>query len=90
MCLVAQSYLTLCGPLACSPPGSSVRGILQARITEWVTIPFSRDLPDAEIESRSPALLAVSLPSEPPGNPWELQAGFKSELGGCEGPGVGT
>ena len=40
--LVAQSCLTLCNPLDCSPPGSSVHGILQARILEWVAIPFSK------------------------------------------------
>ena len=33
---------TLCDPINCSPPGSSVHGILQARILEWVAIPFSR------------------------------------------------
>ena len=37
-----QSCLTLCAPMDCSPPGSSVHGILQARILEWVTVPFSR------------------------------------------------
>ena len=40
--LVAQSYLTISDPMDCSPPGSSVDGILQARILEWVAIPFSR------------------------------------------------
>ena len=40
--LVAQSCLTLCNPMECSLPGSSVHGILQARILEWVAIPFSR------------------------------------------------
>ena len=40
--LVAQLYPTLCNPMAYSPPGSSVRGILQARTLEWVAIPFSR------------------------------------------------
>ena len=39
---VAQSCPTLCDPMVCSPPGSSVHGILQARILEWVAIPFSR------------------------------------------------
>ena len=39
---VAQSCPTLCDPVDCSPPGSSVPGILQARILEWVAIPFSR------------------------------------------------
>ena len=40
--LVSQSCPTLCDPMDCSPPGSSVLGILQARILEWVAIPFSR------------------------------------------------
>ena len=40
--LVTQSCLTLCDPMGCSPPGSSVHGILQTRILEWVAIPFSR------------------------------------------------
>ena len=39
---VPQSCLTLCDPMDCSPPGSSVHGILQARILEWVAISFSR------------------------------------------------
>ena len=40
--LVAQSCPTLCDPTDCSPPGSSVHGILQARMLEWVAILFSR------------------------------------------------
>ena len=40
--LVLQFCLTVCNPLDCSPPGSSVHGILQARILEQVAIPFSR------------------------------------------------
>ena len=40
--LVTQSCPTLSDPMNCSPPGSSVSGILQARILEWVAIPFSR------------------------------------------------
>ena len=59
-----QSCLTLCDPVDCSPPGSSVHGILQARILEWVAISFSTDLPDPGIEPRSPALQADSLLSE--------------------------
>ena len=39
---VAQSCPTLCNPVDCSPPGSSIHGILQARILEWVAISFSR------------------------------------------------
>ena len=41
--LVAQLCLTLWDPMDCNLPGSSVHGILQARILEWVAIPFFRD-----------------------------------------------
>ena len=40
-CSVAQSRPTLCNPVDCSPPGSSVHGILQAKILEWVAISYS-------------------------------------------------
>ena len=40
--LIAQSCPTLCFATTCSPPGSSVFGVLQARILEWIAIPFSR------------------------------------------------
>jgi len=46
--------------MGCNPPGSSVHGILQARILEWVPFPFPGDLPDPEIEPMSPALQADS------------------------------
>ena len=45
MCMctkLLQSCLTLCDPLGCSLPGFSVHGILQARILEWIAMPFSR------------------------------------------------
>ena len=48
--LVTKLRLTLCNPKDCSLPGSSVRGISQATILEWVDISFSRDLPDPGIE----------------------------------------
>ena len=38
---VTQSCLTLHDPMACSPPGSSIHGIFQARVLEWVAIAFS-------------------------------------------------
>ena len=41
-CLVTQSFLTVCGPLACSQLGSSANGILHARILEWGAISYSR------------------------------------------------
>ena len=42
LCLVAQSCLTLCNPMDCSMPGSSIHGILQARTLEWVAMLSSR------------------------------------------------
>ena len=39
---VAQLCLTLCDPMVCSPPGSSVHGIFQARVLEWGAIAFSK------------------------------------------------
>ena len=42
VCLVVQSCLTLCHHMDSSPPASSVHGILQARILEWVAMPSSR------------------------------------------------
>ena len=41
--LVARWCLTLCDPTDCGPPGSSVHGILQGRILEWIAISFSRE-----------------------------------------------
>ena len=43
--LVVQLCPTLCDPMGCSPPGSTVQGILRARILEWVAISFSRGSP---------------------------------------------
>ena len=42
---IAQSCLTLCDPMDCSPPGSSIHGIFQARVLEWGAIAFSRNVP---------------------------------------------
>ena len=52
--LVAQSCWTLCDPMDCNPPDSSVRGILQAKMLEWVAVPSLGDLPGPGIEPRSP------------------------------------
>ena len=62
--LVAQSCPTLCNPMDCSPAGSSVHEIFQARILEWVAISFSRVLPNPGIEPGSPVLQTDSLPTE--------------------------
>ena len=62
-CLVSPST-ELC--VDHSPPGSSVHGILQARILEWVAVPFSSRFSHPGIKPGSPALQADSLPSELP------------------------
>ena len=64
---VAQSCPTPWDPMDCNPPGSSICGILQARILECIAISFSGDLHNPGIEPRFPALQADALPSEPPG-----------------------
>ena len=70
VCSVTQLCVSLCDPMDCSPPGSSVRGIFQARILEWVAISSPGDLPVPGVELRSPTLQADSLPSKLPGNPF--------------------
>ena len=82
LCLVAQSYLTLCDPTDCSPPGSSVHGILQARILEWVDMPSSRASSQPRDQPRSPTLQADSLPAEPQGKPENTGVGSLSLLQG--------
>ena len=57
----AQSSLILCNPMACSPPGSSVQGILRERILEWVVIFSTVDILDPEIKHNCPALAGDSL-----------------------------
>ena len=51
-------------------PGSSLHGILQARILEWIAIPFSRGSSGPRTEPRPPTLQTDSLLSEPQGNPY--------------------
>ena len=64
----------------CRPPGSSVHGILQARILEWVTMLFSSRSSPARDQTRSPTLQANSLPAEPQGMPKNTGVGRLSLL----------
>ena len=61
-----QLCLTLCDPMDCSPSGSSVHGILQARILEWVAMPSYRGLPNPGIKPAS-LLLHLQVGSLPLG-----------------------
>ena len=65
--LAAKSVQLFCNTVNCSPPGSSVHGISQARILEWVAFPSPEDLPDPEIEPTSPALAGGFFTNEPSG-----------------------
>ena len=78
VCVCAQSYLTLCDTIDCSPSGSSVHGIF-SRLEYWSGLPFPPpgDLPDPGIKPMSPALASGFFTTELPGKPvtW---AGYKS------------
>ena len=77
LCVCTQSCPTLCDAMGCSLPGSSVHGISQARILEWVAIPSPGDLPDPGIEPKSlesPALAGGFFIAVPPGKPYVFLA----------------
>ena len=59
------SRVRLCDTMDCSPPGSSVHGILQARVLEWIAMPSSR----GSSQPGSPALQEDSLPLSQQGSP---------------------
>ena len=80
VCMHAKSIrlgLTLCNPMDCSLPSSSVHGILQARILEWVVMSFSRDLPDPGTEPSSPLSLALIGGFFTSGTTWEAHLGVR-------------
>ena len=78
MCLVAQSCLTLCNPMDCTLPGSSVhqdppsKGFSRQEYWSGLPFPSPGDPPDPGIEPGFPALEADALPSEPPGKYMEI------------------
>ena len=64
-----QSCPTLCDPMDCSPPGSSVHGISQARILEWVVISFSKGSSQPRDQTCISCLACRFFTTEPPGKP---------------------
>ena len=65
---VAQLCPTLCDPMDYSLPGSSLHGIFQARVLEWIAVSFSGDLLDPGIEPvflESPTFFIIALPGKP-------------------------
>ena len=74
MCSVVLDFLQSYG---CTPSGSSVHGIIPARILEWVATSFSADLPDPGIKPvspESPALAGVFFTTEPSGKSFYVRA----------------
>ena len=69
-CCQSQSCPTLCDPMDCSPPGSSVHEIFQARKLKWVAISFS---------TYSPSLASVSPASQGP-RPWKQESYIKGQI----------
>ena len=96
MCVCAYAHakslqlcLTLYDPMDCSWTGSSVRGIFQARIQEWVAISFSRrSSQQPGIKPASPALAGVFFITEPPGKPPTLLCNEEQSTGGPPHPGM--
>ena len=82
LCSVAQSRLTLCSPVDCSPTGSSLCPWRFSRQEYWSGLPCPPpgDLPNPGIDPRAPSLQADSLPSEPPGKPVAIPRGRKSSV----------
>ena len=88
-CLVAKSCPTLCDPTDCSPPGSSIHGILQVRILEWVAISSSRGSSRPRDQTRVSCISCTVgrfCNAEPPGKPqishgiiyiWNLKKRYK-------------
>ena len=71
-CSVAQSCLTICDTMDCSPPGSSIHGTLQARILEWVAISSFRENCRPRDQRRISCVGKQTLPLSPLGSPDKL------------------
>ena len=83
VCLVTQSCPTLCDPMDCSPPGSSVDGTLQARILELVVMPSSRGSSppkDQACISCVSSIVGGFFTSEPLGKPLQMFPGDQNTL----------
>ena len=82
VCVRTQSCPTLCDPVDCSPPESTVHGILQARILEWVAISFSRGSSQLGDRTQVSCFGWWILYIEPPGKPpfKKLTPDFKSKI----------
>ena len=80
-CIHAQSCPTLCNPMDCSPPGSSVHGIFQARILIWAAISFSRGSSQPQEWTPVSWIAGRFLTTEPHGKPYTPSPSFLMLLG---------
>ena len=71
-----QSCPTFCDPMDCSPPGSSVHGILQARVLEWVSRPSSMGPSQPRDRTLVSCLAGRFFTTEPPGKPKIQGSGY--------------
>ena len=78
-CLIANFCLTLCDPMDCSPPGSSVHGISQARILEWLASSFSRGSSWPRDRTHVSCIAGGFFITEPPGKPKLTTLQFKKQ-----------
>ena len=83
VCVCAQSCPTLCGPMDCSVPGSAILGIFQARILEWVVIPYARDFLNPGIEAASLVSPALEDGFFATNTTWETQCNQKKKKFYC-------
>ena len=74
-CEKVKVKVTQLGATLCDLMDYTVHGILQARILEWVAIPYSRRSSQPRDQTQSSALQTDSLPSEPPGKPMDVRTG---------------
>ena len=79
MCVLSHSVMSDSFDLVdCSPPGSSLHGISQARILQWLPFPSPGDLSDLEIKPEAPAWQVDSLPLSHQGNPKSILFDYKA------------
>ena len=74
VCLVTKSCPTLCDPMGCSPPSSSIHGVSQGRILEWVAILFSMGSSQGRYWTCISSLADGIFTPKPPGNPKQFFA----------------
>ena len=80
--MCTQLWLTVCNPMDCSPPGSSIHGISQARILEWVAIPFSRGSSQSRDQTHFSYIAGGFFTTKPWGQPKQRETALQ-QYGSC-------